>query len=57
MNTRSNTYTTPCGICRQAIRGDGHNGWPLVNGAVCDGCNRTVIIARLGEMMLRRGDE
>lgn len=42
-----------CAICMVKFRGHGHMGWPLTNGVVCDSCNRTVVITRMGEIALR----
>jgi hypothetical protein len=48
---------TPCAVCRRPFSGPGHNGWPLTNGRVCDVCNRVVLVARVGEMLMRGEDE
>lgn len=38
-----------CALCKNDIIGYGNNGQPLVNGQVCDECNKKVILARLKE--------
>jgi hypothetical protein len=41
-----NVTATPCAMCDRSFTGRGNNGWPLVNGRVCDVCNRLVVLAR-----------
>jgi len=43
-----------CDNCDRMIRGRGHNGMPLVEGKVCDECNKEVLIER---MQLNKGFE
>ena len=39
-----------CALCKKEIKGYGNNGQPLVNGKVCDQCNKEVIKARLSNL-------
>lgn len=39
-----------CAYCGKKIEGYGHNGQPLVNGRVCDDCNKNVILTRLEQI-------
>ena len=39
-----------CTICKDMIEGHGHNGDPLVNGQVCNGCNWKVIRERISKI-------
>lgn len=38
-----------CKLCKKEIIGYGNNGSPLVEGRVCDDCNKKVLLARLVE--------
>lgn len=35
-----------CNLCNKEYEGYGNNGMPLVDGLVCDDCNRKVVMAR-----------
>ena len=48
---------TPCAVCMRLFSGHGHLGWPLTNGRVCDVCHRVVLVARVGELLMRGEDE
>lgn len=39
-----------CALCGKEILGYGNNGQPLVNGRVCDDCNKEVIKARISNL-------
>lgn len=50
---------TFCANCEKPVEihgswTSGHNGQPLVDGRVCDGCNQQVIAARIALAMYRR---
>lgn len=56
------TMTTFCAMCEKPVEHhgswtEGHNGQPLVDGRVCDGCNQQVIAARFFNAMFRRDDQ
>lgn len=38
-----------CALCGKEFKGYGNNGQPLVNGRVCDDCNKEVIKARINK--------
>lgn len=47
---KENTETTKCALCKKEIKGYGNNGRPLVNGRVCDECNKKVIKTRVANL-------
>lgn len=46
----SKLESNKCALCGKELKGYGNNGQPLVDGTVCDECNKEVIKARINSM-------